>query len=57
MKMILKEYEDKDGCKGRGFVQEISKIDEDIQRSMVKFIIESFKYNILSKDMMKMHLD
>ena len=26
MKMILKEYEDKDGCKGEGFVQEISRL-------------------------------
>ena len=24
MKMILKEFEDKDGCKGAGFVREIS---------------------------------
>ena len=36
MKMILKEYEDKDGCKGKGSVQEIFKTDEDFQRSMVK---------------------
>ena len=26
MKIILKEYEDKDGCKGGGFVQEISRL-------------------------------
>jgi hypothetical protein len=26
MKMILKEYEDKDGCKGGGSVEEISRL-------------------------------
>ena len=26
IKMIFKEYEDKDGCKGGGFVEEISRL-------------------------------
>ena len=29
MKIILKEYEDNNGSKGGGFVQEIFKTDED----------------------------
>ena len=41
--MILKEFVDKDGCKGRGS-----------SRPMVKFVMESFEANILSEDMMKM---
>ena len=50
--MILKECEEKDGCKGEGSVQS----DEKFQRSILKFVMESFKSNIFSKDMMEMHL-
>ena len=33
------------------------KTDEDFQRFLVKFVIESFEANILSEDMMNMNLD
>ena len=33
------------------------KTDEEFQRSMVKFVMESFEANIFSKDMMEMHLE
>ena len=36
MKGSRKEYEDKDGCKGSGSIQEIFKTDEYFQRLMVK---------------------
>jgi hypothetical protein len=52
MKMILKECEDRDGCKGRGSIQS----DEEFRRSILKFVKESFKSNIFSKDMMEMHI-
>ena len=32
------------------------KTNEDFQKSMMNFVIESFEANILSEDMMKMHL-
>ena len=55
--MILKECEDEDGYKGGGYVREIFKTDEEFQRSMVEFVMESFEVNIFSKDMMEMHLE
>ena len=55
MNMIFKECEDKDGCKGGDYVCEI-KSDEEFRRSILKFVIESFKFNIYSKDKMEMHI-
>ena len=54
MKEIWKEYEDKDGCKGKGFFQEISRLMKIFKDRWWKFVMESLEANILSEDMMKM---
>jgi hypothetical protein len=56
MKMILKECEDKDGCKG-GYVREISSLMKMFNGSIVKFFMESLKFNIFSKDKMEMNIE
>ena len=33
------------------------KTDEELQRSMVEFVMESFEDNMFLEDMMKMHLE
>ena len=54
IKMILKEYEDKDGCKGGGSIQAISRLMKIFKDRWWKFVMESLKANILSEDMMKL---
>ena len=57
MKMILKECEDESGCKGGGSIREDFKTDEEFQRSIVEFVMESLEANVFSKYMMEMHLE
>ena len=54
MKDIWKEYKDKDGSKGGGSVQEISRLMKIFKDRWWKFVMGSLKANILLGDMMKM---
>ena len=55
MKEIWKEYEDKDGSKGGGSVQEISRLMNIFKDRWWKLVMENLEAKILSEDMMKMY--